>query len=87
MSYEVNTDPRGSLWWHAFIPPFCLIGHFKNNLDSETVDILSEMAEEIQLQAYLGDIVGSFPEHRNNMSIAIKRVIIFLLVESLALNL
>lgn len=38
-------------------------------------------------QAYFGDITGSFPQHSNKASFAIKPAVIFLLVAGLAFNL
>lgn len=40
----------------------------------------------VVIQAALG-IAGSVPDHRNEVSISIKRVIVFLLAEGLAYNL
>lgn len=41
----------------------------------------------IWVQGYLRDIVGSVPDHCNQVRIAVKQVIILLLVEDLAYNL
>ena len=67
--------------------PFSVSFNILNNLDSQIVDIFSGMAGEIQLQAHLGDIVGSVPDYHNNTSITIKWVMTFLLVQGLAFHL
>lgn len=41
----------------------------------------------LYVYTYIGDIVGSIPDHRNKVSIGIKKVIILLLAEVLASDL
>lgn len=41
----------------------------------------------VVIQANLGGIAGSVPDHRNEVSISTKRVTVFLLAEGLAYNL
>lgn len=50
-------------------------------------NLLPLLLREMSVQGYLGDIVGSVPDHRNKVSTAIKCVVIFLLTEDLAINL
>ena len=54
-------------------------------IHSLTVAILSWVSQSVQ--AHLGDIASSVPEHHNKVSIMIKQVIILLLVEGTAFGL